>query len=504
MDQHQQEISQKLMVWRAEMARKNGIEVFKILQNATIDALVHVLPRTREELAEIKGIGPKKLHDFGDVILAIIHGTAGDNNLDDEGQDNQEFSVSAFLDRLTHAVCESSKNVAAVRGEISEISIRQQGVFMTLKDADGSSILHCYISPWVYGELNFSLQEGMEIKISGSASIYKPYGRLSFVVRHVELTGEGALRKAYELLKDKLEKEGIFERKRVLPEYIQNIGIITSRSGAVIDDFRTNLDKMNLTLSLYSVNVEGMYAASDIVKAIAWFNRNMSQLDILVIIRGGGSLESMQAFNTEKVARAIFASKIPTICGIGHDKDIPIASLVGDKETSTPSIAAMIINKSWDGIRTKLPIFEHRLLTAYEDVLSEKNALLSERMETLMGYFRSIFVKFRSLDNQFHGYVTRSLMACRTFSTQVFVIEKNMFRLFNQMLLRVDRNIISYATYLDSVNPERNLKLGYSIIRTRKGEIVRSIGDVIVGDCITTQLFDGSITAKVEEKKQNI
>lgn len=506
-----QEIVRRLTTWRDATARKKGVELFMILQNATISALAEAAPETRGELAMIKGLGPKKIAEFGDDIIAIVNGEA----MNDDGDDAQdtksersfpqgELSVSAFLDRLSFAVGEASVGVLAVRGEISEIGIRQQGVFMTLKDKEDESTMNCYMGPWAYGQLGFPLEEGMEIKVYGTASIYKPYGRLSFVVRHIELAGEGALRKAYELLKKKLQEEGLFDRKRPLPAYIHSIGIITSRSGAVIDDFRKNLDKLGSELSLYSVNVEGAYAVEDIVRAIGWFNKNMPTLDALVIIRGGGSLESMQAFNTDRVVRAIFASKIPTICGIGHDKDIPIASLVGDVMTSTPSIAATIINKSWDPLRVELPMHEQRLFSLYDEALADLRSTLSERTETFLGHLRSIFTKFRSLREHFAGCIRRSLLSCETYRLRMNVIQRGMLGMLERALFETERKVASAGIYLEGVNPERNLKLGYSIIRTASGAVVRSIEDVSEGEYIRSQLSDGSLTARVEKKEQKI
>ena len=160
--------------------------------------------------------------------------------------------------------------------------------------------------------------------------------------------GEGALKKAYDKLKQKLEKEGLFssEKKKPIPEFPQRIGLITSETGAVIHDFLNNLGKYGYQISFVNSRVEGQIAVQGLLLAITYFSGK--EIDVLVIIRGGGSLESLQAFNNEALVRKIADFKIPVICGIGHDKDVSLASLAADKAVSTPTAVTALLNRAWE------------------------------------------------------------------------------------------------------------------------------------------------------------
>jgi len=364
--------------------------------------------------------------------------------------EQKTFTVSAFLDFVNEVL---NVQQVYVQGEVSGWKIHPTGIYFYLKDKEDGSVLDCYMSPYVYRGLGLNVEDGMEVKVSGIPSIYKPKGRFSFRVEMMELVGEGSLKKAYELLKQKLQEEGLFDRKRPLPQFVRRIGIITSKTGAVIDDFRKNLDKMGHQVYLYDVRVEGAQAVGLILKAVKWFNRNKPDLDVLVIIRGGGSLEDLQAFNNELVCREVFASKIPTICGIGHDRDVPIMCLVGDTATSTPTAAAMLINKSWDDVRSLLPQHERGITAGFETMLTDVHSLLD-------------------LQNLLRGY--------------------------EHVLQEHRQRISGHEKYIESVNPERNLKLGYSILRDRKGSVIKTVTDMKPHDTITAQLHDGSVEAQIK------
>jgi exodeoxyribonuclease VII large subunit len=295
------------------------------------------------------------------------------------------------------------------------------------------------------------MEDGLEVKAKGYPKMYHRRGQLTFQVQDLELAGEGSLKKAYELLKKKLEEEGLFDRKRPIPDYIKNIAVVTSRTGAVIGDFRKNLLPRGFHLSLFDVRVEGREAVSNILHAIQAAQKG--DFEVLVIMRGGGSLEDMQAFNNELVARAVFASKIPTLCGIGHDRDVPIVSLVGDKATSTPSIAATVVNESWRPLEDQLPLKMRELL---------------------------------------HSYVQFS-------STLMRAPEQFAMRLAGayELALQNTQDELSRAErYLAAVDPRRNLKLGYSILM-KQGVVVKKAKDFSLGDSFHAILDEGEIDASI-------
>ena len=275
------------------------------------------------------------------------------------------LTVSQFLDAV-NLVLKSGK--VQVRGEVTDFK-QGKWISFSLKDIEDGSILKCVLGTWQYSKIGVPLQDGMEVKISGNPSVSKAYGTFSFWPDSIEPLGEGSLKKAYELLLKQLRAEGLFDRKRQIPEFIKNIGVISSQHGVVIHDFRQNLDKRGYYIHFCDARVEGAQAAENIIAAIQWFNVRRPELDVLVIIRGGGSLESMQAFNNEAVARAIFASKIPVIAGIGHDVDVPIASLVADLEESTPTGAAHAVNASWARLQN-IRLLEQNIVSEFEGSLA--------------------------------------------------------------------------------------------------------------------------------------
>lgn len=381
------------------------------------------------------------------------------------------FSVGEFLDYINEVF---KLREYAVEGEITEYNPHPTGLYFTLKDKEGDGVLSCYMNPHAYRQLGVPIEAGMLVKVTGTPNIYKPKGRFSFVAHHIELSGEGTLRKAYELLKKKLGEEGLFARKRPLPEFIRHVGVITSRTGAVIDDFRKNLKPLGLQVYLRDVRVEGASAPDQIIRAIRAYNKHMRDLDVIVLIRGGGSLEDMQPFNNEMVARALFGSNIPVIAGIGHDRDVPIASLVADRMTSTPSFAATIVNESWDRLFKNLPLIENAIMETYGRIIDDAARAVHNASVYLAGVFQAIA-----------GRYERSVA--------------DVMRLFQSAIERTEERIRRAVQLLSALNPERNLKLGYSIIFGEGGNVIRSADELEWGSRIRARLAKGSLEAIVEK-----
>ncbi|MDP3947786.1 MAG: exodeoxyribonuclease VII large subunit [bacterium] len=530
------EITRRLVELRNHLAERERKEKFKILQNKTIEGIVHAMPRTLAELEMVKGMGVKKIAKFGAQILEALHPvrekspqatevvlpwrTAFSNGVHgaglgegpetaeaptarsiSSGQAEDVFTVSRFLDRV-NAVLATERDLF-VQGEVSSIQVLPSGAYFTLKDKEDESVLSCYMNPRAYHALGFLVEAGMEAKVGGVLNVYKPKGRLSFVVYTLTLAGEGSLKKAYELLKKKLEAEGLFARKRPLPEFISRVGVITSRTGAVIDDFRKNLAPLGLRLFLYDARVEGARAVPEIIKGIDWFNVNAPDLDVLVVIRGGGSLEDLQAFDNENVARAVFASKISTICSIGHHRDVTIASLVGDAETSTPSIAAMLINKSWDRLREEAPLREQDLLHAEEGALETLHARAESSTQSLMRFFERLFYRAEAFKSRFAAEFRRLVTRRGEFEERggelVHLALERLLRLIREQAGRLGQ----FEAYLQSNDPERNLRLGYSILLSSSGKVVKAPEDITIGEEVVLRINRGEVDAKVERIRKN-
>ena len=384
------------------------------------------------------------------------------------------FSVGEFLDYINEVF---KAREYTVEGEITECNPHPTGLYFTLKDKEGDGVLSCYMSPYAYRMLGVPLEVGMLVKAIGAPNIYKPKGRFSFVARKIELSGEGSLRKAYELLKKKLEAEGFFTRKRPLPEFIGSVGVITSKTGAVIDDFRKNLKPLGFKVFLHDVRVEGASAPNQIIHALHSFNKKMPDLDVIVLIRGGGSLEDMQAFNNELVVREIFASQIPVIAGIGHDRDVPIASLTADRMTSTPSFSAAIVNESWERLFKNVPLWEGSIFEVYGSAITDSLHAIKNASVHLAGVFQAIAGRYERL-------------------------VEDILRVFEVALERTEERVRRAGQLLSALDPERNLKLGYSIVFGEGGRVVRSADELKRGSRIRARLGKGSLEATVEKVEE--
>lgn len=281
------------------------------------------------------------------------------------------LTVSQFLD-LTNELLGQTE--FAVRGEVTGSKQHPTGFYFSLRDAEAAALMDCYLNPYAYRSSGVRLEDGMVVRVTGTASVYKPKGRFSFRVATVAPVGEGSLKKAYEALKRQLAEEGLFERKRPLPEFMQHVGLITSRTGAVIEDFRKNLQPLGFRVLHHDSRVEGAAAPGQLLDALGWFNAHPERVQSLVVIRGGGSLEDLQAFNDERVVRGIFGSRVPTIVAIGHAPDVPLSQLVADAVADTPTAAAHLVNQTWARLTADVPALASRIVYGYESALTAQLA----------------------------------------------------------------------------------------------------------------------------------
>lgn len=415
------------------------------------------------------------------------------------------FSVTDFLSLLNNFFAAQFTEVC-IEGEVSEAKPHPSGFYFSLKDEE--SVMSCYMSPWQFKSLGFTVEEGMRLRCYGSPSIYKPKGRFSFVAKRLELSGEGAFKRAYELLKQKIETEGLMARKRILPECIRKIGVITSKTGAVIHDFRQNLDDLGFKVFVFDVRVEGVRAPQDILRGINFFNRKISDLDVLVIIRGGGSLEDLQAFNNELVVRAIFASAIPTICGIGHDKDVPISSLVSDSACSTPTAVAHLMNASWEGIIKDTQLASGNFLYHTRTYLLRLEHEFSDAATRLIYYKDGLLQRGKDLIQHALGVVSDLRERFFELIKTVEGMETAINNSFRERLREFVFNLDIYEAVITNSNPEKVFARGYSIIKNVDGVIIKDAKNVKRGDMLLTRLMKGSLETEVkkifyEEKREN-
>ena len=491
---------EKLNQLRETFASNYGVEVFKIWNNETQRLLAERRPASVEELSLIKGIGPARLEKFGKSILSVIEGAdLGSEVREHYSGDEKLLSVGIYLDFLNKLLVPAKE--AVILGEVGSIKLHPSGVYGQLRDTSGLGVLDLYIPTYIYESLSFKPEEGQVVKVTGVAQIRKNYGRFSVRVETLRLAGEGILRQAYEALKTKLAGEGLFERKRELPALPKRIGLITSKSGAVIDDFRNNVIKTGLKLHLISVRVEGLLAKGQIIKALEWFAGHHNEYDCIVLMRGGGSIEDLQAFNDEDLVRKVFASPIPVIVAIGHDKDVPLASLVSDMSVSTPTAAAAIINERWSNAAFSIERIEVGLNASISEMFYDASMVLvgaENVLHRLVSVFNTeisaIFSKFEVLGEQLNSQVRSLGEELEYKSDRLYLLTLN---LTDKLAIALD----SSERLLNNASPQRMLDIGYSLVKIGKGKVVRSIKDLEIGQTVDVELKDGKFNSKITEIK---
>ena len=285
-------------------------------------------------------------------------------------------------------------------GQVSNFRKRPTHQYFSLKD--DHAVIQATIWSGIYQKLGFDLEEGMKINVIGRVQVYEPSGSYSIIIEKAEPDGVGALAIQFEQLKKKLTEEGLFQErfKQPLPQFAKRIGVVTSRSGAVIRDIITTVSRRfpGVDILLYPTKVQGDGAAEEIARNIARANQR-EDLDVLIIGRGGGSIEDLWAFNEEIVVRAIFASRLPIISSVGHETDVTLADFVADRRAATPTAAAELATPV-----TKLDLLTHlqnqekRMATAVQNVLSRKKEALKKCSQSVI---------FRQPERLYDGYLQR-------------------------------------------------------------------------------------------------
>jgi len=494
------ELLEKLKKWRNAKAHDENVVLYRVFQNSVLEFLAMFEPKTEEEFLRIKGIGKRKFEKYGEDILKLIKGDkialSSRRKVGIPRNDNKKpYTVSGYLD-LINANLRGQEG--RIQGEISSLDIREKYLFFSVKDKDDGSLLNCIMWDSDYKLSGVSFEEGLEIIIEGYPDVYKPSGRLTFKSLSAELVGEGALKKAYQELKKKLEKEGLFseERKKSIPDFVQRIGLITSETGAVIHDFLNNLGKYGYQINFFDSRVEGQAAVKDLISAIDYFKD--TDIDVLVIIRGGGILESLQAFNNEALVRKIADFNIPVICGIGHDKDIPLASLTADLMVSTPTAVTVNLNKSWDEALNNIRTFEKDIIYKYQKVLTEKKHSFEIMSQGLWQRADFVFRKVKDISHRFMNKLTELEYRFNEIDKNLKEYLNLLFDSFKKQLDKVDKYLDVTKKQLKAVDPGRQLKLGYSIASIN-GKIIKSVKQINKDDKFDIKFFDGKIKSKVEE-----
>lgn len=489
-----------LLHFREECARREGIESFKVLSKANLDAIAFARPRNKEELTAIKGIKEAKYKKYGQGILALVAAhTVGITRAEETGESvvDEVLSVDAFLEALQ---TELSGLAGRVRGEVTDInSWQQRVVFFSLKDSETESVLKCSMSYQNYLLTGAPITAGTEVVVEGFPRIYKPRGELSFSVSTIELFGEGALKKAYDELYKKIEAEGGFDpnRKKPLPKYPERVALITSLDGAALGDFQTNIGRFGLHIDLYPSGVEGNRAIHELMSALKAVKKRSSEYDILVLVRGGGSLESLAAFNNEALVREILHFPLPVIAGIGHEKDVTLAALVSDQMESTPTACALRLTSFWALARESMYTFSEKLPRLFENRLFENKEHLSQSHHFLFSALADLKENMARYEQSFVFWLHECQRLAKGKRQWLEDAPSVFLSRYGESLSGQKRRLDTFSTVLAQLDPKRVLALGYSLVR--KGTmLVRDSKKIKAGDILAIQLGKGKLSAEVK------
>jgi len=402
-----------------------------------------------------------------------------ENSLFQESSETRKIYTVSQLNRQSRLLLESRFSTIWVEGEISNFKHHSSGhIYLTLKD-ESAQISAAFFSQYQRG-LRFELKDGLKVLAFCRVSVYEARGQYQLYIERVEPQGLGALQLAFQQLKERLAKEGLFdkERKRSIPRFPRTVGVITSPTGAAIHDILNVVNRRfcGTHVLLYPVKVQGEGAAEEIAAAIGTMNEH-SEADVLIVGRGGGSLEDLWAFNEEPVARAIFGSQIPVISAVGHESDWTICDLVADLRAPTPSAAAELV------VSSRLEL-EERLRGHKERLDFAMNGMFGRYQEELSNLVSSAaFRQPQYLLDQFTGRVDDLGRRMENRLTN-FVDSKS--QAFQGIMGR-----------LNALNPLAILERGYSVSFNEKGDIIKDVRQLSVGDTMQTRLHKGSLVSKI-------
>ena len=355
-----------------------------------------------------------------------------------------------------------------VVGEISNLKFHSSGnIYFSLKDE--KSKLNCFLGSENFKNLDFQLEEGMKVIASGSIFVYEVLGNYSLNVKFLELAGIGNLAVEFEKLKKKLEKEGLFSQKfkKELPKFPKIIGVVTSSTGAAVHDIVKSIKSVNsyVDIIIFPVPVNNSAASREISDMIDFINKSYANVDIIIVGRGGGSMEELWAFNEERVARSIFNSKIPVISAVGHETDFTISDFVADIRAATPTAAALIAIPDTFQIAVQLDDYADHMGKAMLNIIR--------------------FYQMKLSGNNFESQKRALLLNIQYFDEKLFQRKSILFDLARQIFSKLDNLIEGKRLLLESISPESMFKKGYSVVLDEKGNLVGSDSVINLKDNIS-------------------
>jgi len=451
-----------------------------------------------------------------------------------DDEERRPLSVSELNEQVKNALEKSFASVWVEAEIVNFVAANSGHWYFTLHDGDSQLRAACYVRN--NNRIRFQPFDGLQVRVRGKLSVYQPKGEYQMLVESLEPIGEGALKVAFEQIKAKLAKEGLFdeELKRELPFFPRRIGVVTSPNGAAFHDVLNVLSRRTRTvhITLIPTRVQGETAAGEITNAIELaniFNRKAranERIDVLIVGRGGGSAEDLWAFNEETVARAIRASKIPVISAVGHEIDFTIADFASDRRAPTPSAAAEIVAENEDAIAIFLAqkrqdlfqLIDYKILKsrsnlqgfALSPVFSEFPQQIKDwryEIEDFTELMRNALTeKLKIEEKKLEGLESRLSplkLAAKLNEKKIrlaLLREKQISIVKNQIGAKDEKLKIKMAS-LDALSPLAVLSRGFSITETETGEILRDAKNIVINDKLKIRLANGKVEAKVLEVK---
>ena len=440
------------------------------------------------------------------------------------------YSVSQ-LNQSVRLMLENQLGAVWLTGEISNFSQPVSGHwYLSLKDENAQ--VRCAMFRMKNLRVSFRPTNGMQVLVRANVSLYEPRGDYQLIIESMHLAGEGLLMQQFEALKLKLAAEGLFAQhlKKNLPHFSKAVGIITSKTGAALQDILHILQRRDpsLKIIIYPTAVQGKDAATDIAQMIELANQRQ-EVDVLIVGRGGGSLEDLWCFNEEMVARAIFHSHLPVISAVGHETDVTIADFVADVRAPTPSAAAELVSRNQTELLQQLQYRRQRLEIALDRLFAEKRqklkhlslrlhnqhpqaqlriqqqliTQLSHRLQqTLRHHWQKTAENLTALSMRL--YKNPFPLRLQQYEQQLAQLKVRLNSHMNLTLTLQQKQLAHLCGKLDSLSPLKVLARGYSITQNQQNFTIRSMKDVNVGEQIKTRLPDGDIISQVirlEEKE---
>lgn len=410
----------------------------------------------------------------------------------------------ADLTSTIREVLEESVGEVWVTGEISNFRNPGSGhLYFTLKDA--TATLNAVMFRGDASRVGFALKDGLAVLAKGRITVYEARGQYQLQVMQLRPRGQGSLQEKFEALKRKLDAEGLFDsdRKRELPVFPETIGIVTSLQGAVLQDFTKILSRRapGIRILVRGVRVQGDGAATEIAEAIAAFNRDKN-VEVIVIARGGGSLEDLWQFNEESLARAIAASELPTISAVGHETDFTIADFVADLRAPTPSAAAELVSREWQEWRDEVAALRQRMERAVQSTLRDRRA----QWERLRQSY--VFREPRRVIEQMQQRVDDLIELLRDNLRRGVEGRRHQLDMIRlrwaavdprQTIARRKEQLAQWEARLRALGPAATLQRGYALVLDADGKIIREANAKLAGKNATVRLAKGELTVKIEK-----